>query len=324
MQSNNCFLRAKNCINSLFFNGCKWSLLITAYALIAIIIVLSSETYFSEGLYAAEVAYSKNVYDFGKSKSTDTEYKNLSEEAYKENKAEINYGYTSMILDKTFFFALDTYAEKLAFKTSQENQVGVFANVNAMDSVLNDYSSLTSEESTEAFSRKVKEEPKKEVSKKESNVVKEKKKTSAKKETVKAVEAVGKKNVINLSSKDKNILLRIVEAEATGESVKGKMLVANVVLNRVNSSKFPNTVEKVVFQNNGKVYQFSPIPDGRYYKVSISKQTKEAVENVLNGQDESQGALYFMSRGKAKTKNVRWFDNKLTRLFQYGTHEFYK
>lgn len=129
---------------------------------------------------------------------------------------------------------------------------------------------------------------------------------------------------IKLSETDKNVLLRIVEAEATGEDITGKMLVANVILNRVKSDQFPDTVEQVVFQRKGNKYQFSPIRDGRYYEVSISEETKEAVERVLNGEDQSQGALYFMSRRYADSSNVRWFDNNLTKVMTYGTHEFFK
>ncbi|MEG1458872.1 MAG: cell wall hydrolase [Acetivibrio sp.] len=125
---------------------------------------------------------------------------------------------------------------------------------------------------------------------------------------------------IHLSKKDREILYRIVEAEATGEDLTGKKLVANVVLNRVNSKEFPDTVEKVVFADG----QFSPIRDGRYYKVKITKETKEAVEKVLEGEDSSKGAVYFMSRGMANKKNVIWFDNQLTKVMEYGTHEFFK
>ncbi len=131
-------------------------------------------------------------------------------------------------------------------------------------------------------------------------------------------------NRIKLSETDKNVLLRIVEAEATGEDIKGKILVANVILNRVESEEFPDTVEQVVFQRKGSKYQFSPIRDGRYYKVSITDETREAIERVLNGEDQSQGALYFMSRRQADSKNVRWFDNSLTKVLEYGTHEFFK
>lgn len=126
-----------------------------------------------------------------------------------------------------------------------------------------------------------------------------------------------------ITQEDKEVLLRIVEAEATGEDVKGRMLVANVILNRVLSPKFPDTITDVVFQNNGKTYQFSPIKDGRYWSVTVSEKTKEAVERVLNGEDYSQGALYFAARKLADKKNMSWFDRELTRLFQYGVHEFF-
>lgn len=324
MQSDNYLLRAKDCINNLFFKGCRWSLLITAYVLIAIIIVLSSETHFSEGLYAAEAAFSDKVYDFGEYKKKDSECSDLSNDAYKENRAMINYGYTSNLLDNTFYFALDTYKDKLAFKTCEENQLihktNVYENVSAMDSVSND-KTIVEKKVVRTAAKKAEKKAISKAETKKAASKKEKKKESAEK---KAVEAVNQGSIMKLSSEEKNILLRIVEAEATGEDIEGKMLVANVVLNRVKSGKFPDTVEQVVFQNNGRVYQFSPIRDGRYYDVHISKETKQAVEKVLNGHDKSQGALYFMSRGKADSSNVRWFDNKLTRLFQHGTHEFYK
>ncbi len=129
-----------------------------------------------------------------------------------------------------------------------------------------------------------------------------------------------KANAITLSKDEKEILCRIVEAEATGEDVKGKMLVANVVMNRVKSERFPDSVKKVVFAKR----QFSPVSDGRYYRVKVTSETKKAVERVLDGEDYSKGALYFMSRGKASSRNVSWFDRKLTKVLKYGTHEFYK
>ncbi|MDD7403589.1 MAG: cell wall hydrolase [Butyribacter sp.] len=125
-------------------------------------------------------------------------------------------------------------------------------------------------------------------------------------------------------SKDTQILERIVEAEAGGEDYKGKLLVANVILNRVKNKSFPKTIEGVVFAHRGSRYQFSPIADGRYYQVSVSKGTKKAVAAALKGKDPSQGALYFMERSSADSSNVSWFDTALTRLFRYGCHEFYK
>ena len=102
------------------------------------------------------------------------------------------------------------------------------------------------------------------------------------------------------------------------------MLVANVVLNRVLSKRFPNTVKEVVFAHGGSTYQFSPVSNGSYYSVHVSKGTKKAVRAALNGKDTSQGALYFMERALADSGNVSWFDRCLTKLFRHGCHEFYK
>lgn len=130
--------------------------------------------------------------------------------------------------------------------------------------------------------------------------------------------------VIDLSSSDIEILQRIVEAEATGEDIKGKVLVANVILNRVKDENFPNTIKGVVFQKDGGTYQFSPIKDKRYWSVKITKDTITAVERVMQGKDYSQGALYFSARSKADRSSMKWFDNNLEFLFQYGGHEFFK
>ena len=126
-----------------------------------------------------------------------------------------------------------------------------------------------------------------------------------------------------LSDRDYEALLRIVEAEAGGEDQNGKLLVANVVLNRVNNDRFPDTVWDVVMQREQGIAQFSPTVDGRYQNVDVSEDTVEAVERALYGEDISQGALYFCAREKADSDRLKWFDRKLTRLFSYGNHEFF-
>ncbi len=70
--------------------------------------------------------------------------------------------------------------------------------------------------------------------------------------------------------------------------------------------------------------QFSPVASGSYYRVKVSETTVSAVERALKGEDISQGALYFASRRYASDSNMRWFDEKLTFLFQHGGHEFFK
>ena len=136
-------------------------------------------------------------------------------------------------------------------------------------------------------------------------------------------QVIQKGNRIALNENDYGILCCIVEAEAGGEDYLGKKLVAEVVLNRVESSKFPNTVEEVVFQQEDGVYQFSPVSDGRFYHVTVSEETKQAVDAALAGEDESKGALYFMNRKFSSNKSLWWFDNRCTPLFFYGGHEFF-
>lgn len=129
--------------------------------------------------------------------------------------------------------------------------------------------------------------------------------------------------VYDISDKDYEVLLRIVEAEAGGEDEMGKLLVANVVLNRVMSEKFPDTVEEVVFQKSGNCYQFSPVANGRYESVSISAETYSAVDRALQGEDLSKGALYFVAEKYADPEKLEWFHQKLTLLFSHGGHSFY-
>lgn len=126
-----------------------------------------------------------------------------------------------------------------------------------------------------------------------------------------------------LDEENYEILLRIVESEAGGEDEDGKLLVANVVLNRVNNDKFPDTVQDVVFQRSGGVTQFSPVSSGKIWKVEISEETIQAVERAIYGEDISQGALYFASRQYANSTKMKWFDNNLTFLFKHGRHEFF-
>lgn len=128
------------------------------------------------------------------------------------------------------------------------------------------------------------------------------------------------REAVVLSESDYNTLLRIVQAESGGCDIIGKILVANVILNRVESDEFPDSIHGVVYQK----YQFSPVIDGSIDRCKVSDETREAVARALDGEDPSEGALYFMNRSKSAPKNVRWFDTKLSFLFKHGEHEFFK
>lgn len=133
-------------------------------------------------------------------------------------------------------------------------------------------------------------------------------------------QSVEREMAYHLSDQDYQTLLRIVEAEAGCEDENGKLLVANVVLNRVNSSRFPSTVYGVVYQAN----QFTPAYNGRLQSVRVSEETKQAVERALYGEDISGGALYFVSSSIAGTEKSSWFYTSLTHLFDHGRHSFFK
>lgn len=186
-----------------------------------------------------------------------------------------------------------------------------------------DQTETSAEKITEAKEQDAakKEQQKKKALQKKKKALQQKKKAVAKKKKQKRAKAC---QVMAGSATDRQILERIVEAEAGGENRKGKILVANVILNRVRHKEFPNTIKGVVFAHKGSRYQFSPIADGRYYKVHVSGDTKKAVRQALQGVDGSKGALYFMERRAADSSNVTWFDTALTKLFRYGCHEFYK
>ena len=126
-----------------------------------------------------------------------------------------------------------------------------------------------------------------------------------------------------MSDEDYDTLLRIVEAEAGSEDIKGRVLVANVIMNRVKNDNFPGTVTEVVWDNSDGVPQFSPTYDGRINEVTVSDETREAVKQALKGTDYSEGALFFIQKSAAEAHNVKWFEKDLKKIFKYGVHEFY-
>lgn len=126
-----------------------------------------------------------------------------------------------------------------------------------------------------------------------------------------------------MSDADYDTLLRIVEAESGGEDLIGRILVANVIMNRVKHEEFPDTVTEVVWEYDNGVPQFSPTYDGRIGQVVVSEETKEAVKQALEGVDYSQGALFFIQKSAAEKDSVSWFEKDLKKLFKHGVHEFY-
>ena len=122
--------------------------------------------------------------------------------------------------------------------------------------------------------------------------------------------------VYSLTDEERKMLLQITMAEAEGESVEGKATVMCTVMNRVKGKKYPDNIKGVIFAKR----QFSPISDGRYYTVVPDDGCYEALDMVLNGWDESQGATYFRTIVDYPT----WHSEHLQHLFDLGSHAFYK
>ena len=130
-----------------------------------------------------------------------------------------------------------------------------------------------------------------------------------------------KKIFKEMSKDDRFTLYRIVEAEATNGDKQSKKNVTHVILNRVKSNKFPNTISGVVFQK----HQFSPISDGRFYSVEIKESTKQAVIEAYEEGDTTGGALYFANMSCVANANTRRWFNSMTCLFKDSIgHSFYK
>lgn len=126
-----------------------------------------------------------------------------------------------------------------------------------------------------------------------------------------------------MSDTDYDTLLHIVEAEAGGEDLEGRIMVANVILNRVESEEFPDNVYDVVWQVSNGMPQFSPTADGRIHTVTVSDTTVKAVQSAIEGKDLSKGALFFVAKDQANQEYVKWFDEDLKYLFRHGVHTFY-
>lgn len=122
----------------------------------------------------------------------------------------------------------------------------------------------------------------------------------------------------------------VVQNEVGNCSIEHKRLVAQLIINRVESGIFPDTVYEVLHQDG----QFTAIDN--YYKkrIEVTEETKQAVYEVVNDicKDNTNGALYYYNPKFTSKKIGRWFERDLEYLFSYTdelygvkyTHKFFK
>ena len=116
------------------------------------------------------------------------------------------------------------------------------------------------------------------------------------------------------TSSNQYLLARLIYAEARGESYKGKVAVGAVVLNRVRSSEFPNTLSGVIYQRNA----FESVTNGSINNTPDSECIRAAKE-AMNGWDPTGGCLYFYNAATVSSKS--WIHTRTVKTV-IGRHSF--
>lgn len=117
------------------------------------------------------------------------------------------------------------------------------------------------------------------------------------------------------SEADIQLLARLIYGEARGESYVGQVAVGAVVINRIKSSSFPNTMSGVIYQR----YAFTAVDDGQINLTPNATARKAAID-AMNGWDPSYGAIYYYN---PRTATSSWIFSRKTTV-TIGNHVFAK
>lgn len=124
---------------------------------------------------------------------------------------------------------------------------------------------------------------------------------------------------VDFSKPEKILFAQIVEAEARNQGFEGKQAVAEVILNRVESEHFPNTIKEVLTQPR----QFQPYSSRAYVGIKPSEETYRAIVKAYNEKMLEEDVLYFCNYDIIGNGNKGWFDT-LEEYDKIGDHTFYK
>lgn len=121
----------------------------------------------------------------------------------------------------------------------------------------------------------------------------------------------------NGNTSDLQLIARAINGEARGESYEGQVAVGAVILNRVNDSRFPNTIAGVIYQSGA----FTAVADGQI-NVPIAEDSTvvKAAQDALNGWDPTGGAVYYFNPDTA-TSSWIWSRPQIKTI---GSHIFCK
>ncbi|MFJ5713931.1 cell wall hydrolase [Neobacillus sp. NPDC093127] len=122
-----------------------------------------------------------------------------------------------------------------------------------------------------------------------------------------------------VTAAEKDLMARLVHAEAKGEPYAGKVAVATVILNRVASKDFPNTINGVIYEKSNGYYAFTPVQNGAINQPADAS-SKQAVNEALAFKGQGNGSLFFFN---PKTAVSKWiFSREVT--VTIGNHRFAK
>lgn len=123
----------------------------------------------------------------------------------------------------------------------------------------------------------------------------------------------------SITSAERTLLAKLVHAEAIGEPFAGKVAVATVVLNRVDSASFPNTISGVVYEKSYGYYAFSPVQNGQINNTPTSEDYR-AVDEAIGFRGQGSGSLYFYNPSKTSSQ---WILSRPVTV-RIGNHVFAK
>ncbi len=131
---------------------------------------------------------------------------------------------------------------------------------------------------------------------------------SASSKSVQASPVVVKNSAINYTASDLNLLARLITAEAGGESYNAQVAVGAVVVNRVRSGSFPNSISAVINEKSYGIYQFTPVVNGNINRTASANAVR-AANAALSGTDPTNNALFFYSgsapAGSSQSGSIR-------------------
>ncbi len=108
-----------------------------------------------------------------------------------------------------------------------------------------------------------------------------------------------------VNQEDVEWLAKMIYSEGRGESLEGQIAIGAVIMNRVESPLFPNTVKDVLLEKSYGYYQFTPAATGAIYKAVPHEENIEAAKRAINGEDPTNGALFFYNPDKTSSTYLK-------------------